>query len=67
METPNPTYIKADDDKIINIKKIHWIKKYKECLYVCTRSDSCRLGSGLQEICKKNNIDSYLALNKHFE
>ena len=60
-------YIKTDNNKLINIKKINWIKKYKECILVCTKSNACPMYSGVLEICKKNNLDSYLALNKEFE
>lgn len=66
METTNPNYIMADDKTLINTKKIHWVKKYKECLYVCTKSTGCTIFN-THEICKKKNIDSYLKLNTYFE
>jgi hypothetical protein len=63
------TFIKTDNEKIINTTKINWVKKYKhkECLLVCTKSNGCPYYNGVHEICKKNNPDSYLALVKHFE
>jgi hypothetical protein len=66
MENSNPTYIVADNNTLINIKKIHWVKKHKECMYVCTKSNGCSKISA-HEICKKNNIDNYLKLNKYYE
>lgn len=66
MENTNPTYIMADDKILINTKKIIWVKKYKECMYVCTKSSGCNSFSA-HKICKKNTIDSYLKLNTHFE
>ena len=66
MENTNPTYIMADGKTLINIQKIRWIKKYKECLYVCTNSNGCSSFNS-HEICKQKNIDSYLKLNTYFE
>ena len=66
MENTNPTYIMADDNTLINVKKIHSVKKYKECLYVCTKSSGCSSFSAYK-ICTKKNMDSYLKLNTYFE
>ena len=63
----NQTYIKADDNKIINEKSIRWVKKMSECLEVCSRADGCLPGRDTHKICKLNNLDSYNKLNKHFE
>jgi hypothetical protein len=64
----NPSYIKADDNKIINESQIRWVKKMSECLEVCTRSNGCGIGNGnTHKICKINNSESYNKLNKHFE
>ena len=64
----NITYLKTDDDKIINETCIIWVKKINECLDVCTKSIGCH-GDFVDthKICKKNNKDSYDKLNKHFE
>ena len=35
------TYIKTDDNKIINEKCIRWVKKMGDCLEVCTKMDGC--------------------------
>ena len=64
----NQTYIKTDDNKIINEKCIKWVQKMGECLDVCTKSSGCYLKSGdTHKICKLNNLDIYNKLNNHFE
>ena len=67
--TTNKTtsYLKADDNKIINEKCIRWIKKIDQCLHVCNKSEGCDIGIGTHKICKSKNPDSYDKLNKHFE
>ena len=63
----SPTYIKADDNKIINEKCIRWVKKMGDCLEVCTISIGCNISNGkTHKICKLNNLDSYNKLIKHF-
>jgi len=67
METSH-TYIKADDNKIINEKCITWVKKMNDCLEVCIKSTGCSINGGdTHKICKAYNLDSYNRLNKHFE
>jgi hypothetical protein len=62
------SYLKADDNIIINEKMIRWVRKMDECLEVCTRVDGCSVAGGTtKKICKINNNDSYLKLNKQFE
>jgi hypothetical protein len=62
------TYIKTDDNKIINKKYITWVEKINECLEVCTKSTGCSVKFGdTHKICKLNNLDSYNKLNKYFE
>ena len=64
----NQTYIKTDNNKIINEKCIKWIYKMDECLKVCTKSLGCHIKSGdTHKICKSKNLDSYNKLIKHFE
>ena len=62
----NNSYIKTDDNKIINEKQIRWIQKIDECLYICTRSNGCILRENTNKLCKVNNFDSYTKLNKLF-
>lgn len=67
MENTNTnSYLKSDNNKIINEKYIRWIKKYDECLYVCTKSGGCDLNGDTHKICKLYNPDSYNKLNVHF-
>ena len=63
--TDNIKFIKVDNNTIINIKTIRWIKKMDECLVVCTKIDGCSIRD-THKICKINNYDSYALFNKHF-
>jgi hypothetical protein len=65
MEEPQ-TFLKTDENKIINLKYIRWVKKMSECLDVCTKSNGCDY-QGTHKICKLNNPDSYHTLNKFFD
>ena len=66
MEPNQESYIKADDNRIINEKYIRWVKKMSECLEVCSRLDGCS-ATNTFKICKLNNPSSYDKLNKWFE
>jgi hypothetical protein len=61
------SYLKTDDNKILNVKHIRWVKKMDDCLEICTKSDGCAVGKNTHRICKLNNVDSYNKLNKYFE
>jgi hypothetical protein len=65
----NPlSYIKTDDNRIINEKYITWVKKMNECLEVCTKTSGCTEdGKDVHKICKINSPDSYTRLNKYFD
>ena len=61
------SYIKTDDNKVINEKCIRWVKKMNDCLEVCTKSNGCSAENGnTHKICKLNSLDSYNKLNKLF-
>jgi hypothetical protein len=60
------SYIKTDEDIVINEKYIIWIKKLNECLEVCAKSTGCAIGN-THKICKSNNFDSYKKLIHYFE
>jgi hypothetical protein len=66
MENNKISFIKTDENKIINEKCIRWVQKMDECLYLCTRSDGCKKYN-THKICKSNNLDSYNKLNVFFE
>jgi hypothetical protein len=66
---PN-TYIRADDNRIINEKAIIWVKKINECLEVCVKKNGCNTAipyRNTHSICKLNSPDSYAKLNQYFE
>ena len=67
MEENQNTFIKADDNRVINQKFIRWIQKIDQCLEICTKHDGCQIGNGTSRLCKLNNPDSYDKLNKYFE
>jgi len=66
MEPSNISYLNADNNTIINENQIRWVKKMYECLEVCTKSNGCG-STYTHKICKWNNYESYMKLNKHFE
>ena len=59
------SYIKTDNNTLLNEKCIKWIKKVNECMEVCMKGNGCYIGD-THSICKKTSIDSYNQLNKHF-
>jgi hypothetical protein len=62
------SYLRADNNKIINESCIRWVQKMDDCLYICTKMTGCNIQNGdAHKICKINNLDSYNKLNKHFE
>jgi hypothetical protein len=66
MKDTDISYIKTDENIIINEKAIRWVRKMEDCLYVCTKQTGCTFMDTIK-ICKVNNIDSYNKLNKHFD
>ena len=38
-----------------------------ECLQICTKSNGCTMKCHTNIICKRDNLNSYNKLNKHFE
>ena len=67
MDNSPNTYLKTDDNKILNEKYIKWVKKMNECLEVCVASRGCRLSLNTHTICKHNSLESYNKLIQHFE
>lgn len=75
METQTQTqnkkvsYLRTDNDTIINEKAIKWVQKINECLYVCTKSNGCDMiaYTNAHKISKLNCPKSYQKLNQHFE
>ena len=70
MENSKISFIKADDNIIINEQCIKWVRKIDECLEICAKSTGCekkKYSDDKHKICKINNADSYNKLNKLFE
>jgi hypothetical protein len=67
MENNQQTFIRADDNYIINEKFIRWIKKMDECLIVCSKQNGCIINTNTHKICKLNNLYSYNKLNDLFK
>ena len=61
------TYLKTDDNRILNQTSILWAKKMSECFEVCMVSKGCKVGLNTHTICKSNNPMSYNILNAHFD
>jgi hypothetical protein len=66
MESPITEFIKADDNKVINVKAISWIKKLGDCLEVCSKRTGCEVGKDTHRISKLHTLDSYNKLNVLF-
>jgi hypothetical protein len=67
MKSNKISYVRTDDNKIINEKAIRWVKKKNECLEVCTKITGCTAGVDTHKICKYNSFDSYNKLDQHFQ
>jgi hypothetical protein len=68
MENNKTSFLKTDDNRVINEKYIIWVQKFSDCLAVCTKSTGCNvLNKDTHTICKLNNLDSYNKLNDHFQ
>lgn len=65
MKTKQISYIKTDDNKLINEACIRWVKKIDECLEICTRADGCT-NINTHRLCKLNNPDSFLYFQSKF-
>ncbi len=68
----NEKFIKVDNDKVLNLEFIRWIKKIDECFYICSKADGCIsndkfIDSGTNRVCKSTNSVSYNKLAKLFE
>ena len=61
MEQNNgPSFIKVDDNIIINERCIRWVKKMDECLQICSKTNGCAHNNKeTHTVCKINNAESY--------
>jgi ribulose 1,5-bisphosphate carboxylase large subunit-like protein len=62
----NKIFIKVDDEKIINMNCIRWVKKMDECLQICSKANGCTGNVDTHKVCKNTNADSYRILNRYF-
>ena len=67
MEKNTNSYIKLDNNTVINEKTIRWIKKIDDCLEICSKQSGCQLGKDTHKICNFQILDSYNKLNILFE
>jgi hypothetical protein len=69
MENNKNSYIKTDNNVIINEKCIVWVKKWRDCLEVCAKQNGCNIINydDTHKICRYGNETSYNKLNKFFE
>jgi len=55
MDNNRASYIKTDENRIINEKCIRWVQKMDECLEICTKQNGCEPRTGTHRLCKINN------------
>ena len=67
QSTDTTTYIKADNNIVVNEKYIRWIKKIDECMNICSRMNGCDVTDGSLRVCKLYNPTSYNKLNTLFQ
>ena len=60
------SYIKTDENIIINEACISWVKQIDECLFVCVKPSGCVSLHETHKICQKFNTESFNKLNKFF-
>jgi hypothetical protein len=61
-------FIKTDDNAIVNVKFIRWVKQMNECMEICSKMDGCIAGNkSVLRVCKTNSPKSFDLLNKYFE
>lgn len=66
MKSKNISFIKTDNDVLINENCIRWVKKMDECLEVCIKSNGCYGGVDTHKICKVKNLANFKKLDKFF-
>ncbi len=66
MENNTISFVKTDDNRIINENCIRWVKKMNECMDVCIKPSGCYPYRDTHKICKSHSPESYHKLNQHF-
>ena len=59
-------FIKTDD-KLIQVQHIRWMKKFTDCMEVCTKSNGCTLFKDTHRVCKETSPISYQKLSHMWE
>jgi hypothetical protein len=70
MESNTNTYIKTDDNILINEKTIRWMRKMDDCIQICNRKKGCFSNPDMNDkhkVCKYKSPESYDKLNALFE
>jgi hypothetical protein len=62
-------FIKINNDTIININYIQWMKKIGDCMYVCNKVYGCDENNlyGTHKICKNDNYNIYKILEQQYK
>lgn len=60
-------FIKTDDNRIVNVKYIRWVKKMNECMELCSKFNGCNMYLDTLSVCKNQSPSSYEKLNKYFD
>lgn len=60
------SYLKISEKTLINEAHIHWIKRYNNCLEICTKSTGCGLHD-THTFCREYNKLAYDKLTKHYK
>ena len=65
MDNYKQTYIKTDNNTILNENCIKWVRKMGDCMDICMKGNGCYIGD-THRICKINTPNSYNKLLTHF-
>ena len=57
--TTDSVFIKADNNRFLNVKYIRWVQEMNDCFEVCNKSTGCAIKDGTHRVCRLNNPDSY--------
>lgn len=63
------SFLKTDNNTIINEQSIKWIKKMNDCLQICTKNQGCNVIDWIDthRICKNNSPDTFNKYNEYFK
>lgn len=66
-----PEFILTDNNAVVNVNFIRWIKNVGECYYICSKTNGCdtdlvSLRLTTHQVCKNANLTSYTNISKLF-